>query len=132
MFGIQVRDMNKTIRAAVASAQMSANSVLSDFGLRVIAVVQNHELCVTKDILNWVIVGTAFGQADPVQLKLTHDLTSAPRLAWMSTVLVKGNPNCGCGIPVTKATHKLAHVLGAFAGQKHPMHLSTSGIVTDE
>ncbi len=53
--------MNESILAAIASAQMGANSMLSDFGMRVMAVVQDHELYIAKDILHWVIVGTAFG-----------------------------------------------------------------------
>jgi len=66
MLWIQVRHMNETILAAIASTQMGTNSMLSAFGIRVTAIVQDHELDVTKDILNRVIVGTAFGQTDPV------------------------------------------------------------------
>lgn len=124
--------MNETIDAAIASAEMSANSVLGDFGIYVIAVVQNHELYVTKDILNRVIVRTAFGQADPMQLQVTHDLTGTPRLAWMSAVLVKGNPGCGFRIPMAEATHEMTDILGAFARQEHPMHLTAYSIIAHE
>ena len=96
--------MNEAILATIASAQMGTNSMLREFDIRVIAVVQDHELYVAKDILNRVIVGTAFGQADPVQLKVAHDLTSVPRLAWMGAVLVKGNPKCGVRIPMAEVT----------------------------
>ena len=61
MLWVQVGHMNESILAAIASAQMGANSMLSDFGMRVMAVVQDHELYIAKDILHWVIVGTAFG-----------------------------------------------------------------------
>jgi len=61
MFGRQVWHMNETIFAVIASAQMGTNSMLSDFGMRVIAIVQDHELYVAKDNLHRVIVGTAFG-----------------------------------------------------------------------
>lgn len=67
--------MNEVIVAAIAAAQMGTNSMLSGSGVRVIAVIQDHELYVTKDGLNRVIIGAAFGQADPVPLKFTHDLT---------------------------------------------------------
>jgi hypothetical protein len=96
--------MNEAILTTIATAQMGTNSMLSEFGIRVIAVIQDHELYVTKDILNRVIVGTAFGQADPVQLKVAHDLTSVPRLAGMGAVLVKGNPNWGIRIPLPEVT----------------------------
>ena len=65
---MQVGNINPWVGAAVASTQMSTNSVLSNFAVCVIAVVQNHELDVTEDILNRVVVGTAFGQADPMEL----------------------------------------------------------------
>ena len=132
MLWLQVRNMNKAIITVVASAQMSANSMLSEFDIRVIAVIQDHELYVAKDILNWVIVGTTFGQANPVHLQVTHHLTGAPRLAGMSAVLVKSYPERGFRIPATQATHELTDILSAFAWQEHPMHLSASGIITDE
>ena len=62
--------------AMVTSAEIGVNSVLSGFGIRVIAVVQNQALDVTKDILHRVIVRAAFGQADPIQLKFTHHMAS--------------------------------------------------------
>ena len=85
--------MNETNLAAIASAQMGTNAALSNFDIRVMAVVQDHELDVAEDILHRVIVGTAFGQADPMQLQVTHDLTGFVRFTGMSPVLVKCNPN---------------------------------------
>lgn len=38
------------------------------------AVVQDHELDVTEDVLNRVVVGTALGQADPMELQVPHGL----------------------------------------------------------
>lgn len=96
--------MNKTISAAVASTQMGTNSMLSEFGIRVMTVVQDHELYVAEDGLNRVIIGAAFGQADPVQLKLTHNLTGLARFAGMSTILIKSHPNGGVRIPMTEVT----------------------------
>lgn len=89
---------------AIASTQMSTNPTLSAFGIRVIAVVQDHELYVTKDGLNWVIIGAAFGQADPVQLQLTHNLTGLAGFAGMSTILIKSHPNGSVRIPRTEVT----------------------------
>ena len=59
----------------IAPAQMRTNSMLSGFFTWVIAVIEDHELDVAEDILNRIIVWTAFGQADPMQLQITHHLT---------------------------------------------------------
>jgi hypothetical protein len=120
--------MDEAIMAAVASAKICNNSALSGFGIWVIAVVQDHELYVTKDILDRVIVVTAFGQADPVQLKFTHYLTGLTRFTGMSAILVKSNPDRDFGIPMPKMAHELTDIFSAFAGQEHPMHLSAYGI----
>jgi len=111
---------------------MGTNSALRGFGMRVIAVIQDHELYVTKDILDRIVVRAAFRQADPMQLKFTHHLTSPPRFTWMSAVLVQSNPNRGCRIPVSEVSHELTDILSAFAGQKHPMHVSAHGVIADE
>ena len=66
--------MNESILAAIAAAQMGTNSMLSDFALGIIAVIQDHKLDVTEDVLNRVVVGAAFGQADPMELEVTHGL----------------------------------------------------------
>lgn len=129
---IQVWNMNKAILAVVAPAQMGTNSVLRGFHIRVIAVIEDHELDVAKDVFDRVIVGTAFGQADPMQLQITHHLTGHVRFTGMSAVLVKRNPNRVIRIPRPKAMHKLTDIFGAFAGQEHPMHLSTDGIIAHE
>lgn len=67
--------MNQAIPALIASAQMRANAMLSGFFIWVIAVIEDHKLDVAKDVLHRIIVGTAFGQADPMQLQITHHLT---------------------------------------------------------
>lgn len=96
--------MNNSIFTAIAAAQMSTNPVLGTFGMRVIAVVQDHELDVAEDGLNWVIVRTAFGQADPMQLQVTHDLTGLVRFTRMSTILIQRNPKGIVRIPITEVT----------------------------
>jgi hypothetical protein len=96
--------MNNSIFPAIASPQMRTNPVLCTFGIFVIAVVQDHELDVAEDGLNWIIVRTAFGQADPVQSKVTHDLTGLARFTRMGTILIQRNPNGIVRIPITEVT----------------------------
>ena len=101
---IQVGHLNQTMPATIAAAEMSTNSMLSRFGICVIAVVEDHKLNVTEDGFNWVVIGTTFGQADPVQMKVMHDLASEPRLARMGTVLVEDDPNGNIWIPHSEVT----------------------------
>ena len=77
MLGIQVWNRNDVILAAIVSAQRCTNAVLSDFGIRVVTVVQDHELYVAKDNLNRVVVGTAFGQIDPGQFNSRRRWTTS-------------------------------------------------------
>ncbi len=104
MLGEQVGHMNEPIFAAIASAQVSRNPLVSAFGMRVIAIVQDHELYIAKDNLNRVIVRTAFGQANPVQAKVMHHLTGLARFARMGAILVQSNPNLGVSIPMPEVT----------------------------
>ena len=67
--------MNQAIPAMIASAQMRTDSMLSGFCIWIIAIIQDHELDVAEDVLNRIIVGAAFGQANPMQLQITHHLT---------------------------------------------------------
>jgi hypothetical protein len=99
MLGIQVWHMNDTILPMIPSTQMGTNSMLCNFGIGIIAVVQDHELDVTEDRFNRVVIGAAFGQADPMEVQLTHDLASEPRLARMGTVLVQDDPHGNIRIP---------------------------------
>lgn len=96
--------MNNSIFPAIASTQMRTNPALCTFGLCVIAVVQDHELDVAEDGLNWIIVRTAFGQADPMQVKVTHDLTCLARFTRMGTILIQRNPKSIVRIPITEVT----------------------------
>jgi len=73
--------------------------MLSTFRGCVIAVIEDHELDVTKDRFHRVVIWTAFGQADPMEVQFTHDLTSQSRLAGMGTILVQDNPNGHFRIP---------------------------------
>src|SRR5262245_33881336 len=92
MLGIQVRHMNEAIPTAIATTKMGANSMLSRFGICIIAAIQDHELDVTEDRFHRVVVRATFGQADPMEVKITHHLTSKPRFARMGTVLIQDDP----------------------------------------
>jgi hypothetical protein len=67
---------------------MGTNSMLCNFGICIIAIIQDHKLDVTEDRFNRVVIRAAFGQTDPMEVEFTHDLASEPRLARMGTVLV--------------------------------------------
>lgn len=102
MPGIQIWHMNETVLTAIATTEMGTNSMLSTFGICVIAIIQDHKLDVTKDGFYRVIVRTAFGQADPMEMQFAHNLASQSRLAGMSTILIQDNPNRNLGIPLAE------------------------------
>lgn len=99
MLGIQIRHVNETIPATIATTKMGANSMLSEFGIWIIAIIQDHELDVTKDCFHRVVIRATFGQADPMEMQFTHDLTSKPRFARMGTVLIQDDPHGNVRIP---------------------------------
>jgi hypothetical protein len=94
--------MNNSIFSAIASTQMSTNPVLGAFGIRVIAVIQDHKLDVAENGFHRVIVRTTFGQANPVQVEVTHDLTGLARFTRMSTILIESHPDGDVRIPMTE------------------------------
>ena len=65
---MQVWNPNTWIGTLIASVQVSANPTLCNLTVCVMAIVQNHELYVTKDRLHRIVIRTAFGQADPMEL----------------------------------------------------------------
>ena len=56
------------IASAIAFLKMATDAPLRRFDIGVIAVVQDHQLDITKDILDRVIIGTAFGQSNPMTI----------------------------------------------------------------
>lgn len=132
MFWVQVRNMNAWVHAVVASTQMNTNTVLSNFAFCVIAIVQDHKLDITEDILNRIVVGTAFRQADPMELQVTHRLTGLARFTWVSAILIQCHPHRAIWIPLPQAAHELLNIGCAFAWQKHPAHPATDSIIADK
>jgi hypothetical protein len=124
--------VNVAIVAAIAPAQVSAKPGLSGMGIRVMAVIQDHQLHIAKDGFYRVVIWAAFGQTDPVQVQLPHHSPRSTRFDRVSTVLVQRDPHWLVGIPAAYLSHELTHLLGAFARQHHPMHLATDRIVADE
>jgi hypothetical protein len=70
----QVRDTDAPVESAIAPPQMPADPPLRCFRVRVIAVVEHHQLDVAEDPLDGIIIGTAFGQRDPMQFQLPHHM----------------------------------------------------------
>lgn len=61
--------------ASITSPQMGTDPPLSGLGFRIIAGVEDLLLDITEDRLYRIVVGTAFGQADPVQVQGVHHPT---------------------------------------------------------
>ena len=116
MLGIEIRDVNKPVMATVATPQVRTDPALSGFRFGVIAVVQDHQLHIAEDRFDRVVVWTAFGQADPMQVKFPHRPPRLARFAGMGPVLIEHHPKRGLGIPAAHLSHELANAVGAFAG----------------
>jgi hypothetical protein len=132
MLGPEVRDANVAVVAAVAPAQVSADPALGRLGVRVIAIVEDHQLHMAEDDLDWIIVRAAFGQTDPVQEQGAHHPPGLARFAGMRPILIEGHPERKVRIPATHLLHELANTLGILAWQKHPMHLATDRVIAHE
>jgi hypothetical protein len=64
--------MNPPMTAPVEFLKMSTDASLRGFDIGVITVVQDHQLKITEDRLDRMIIRTAFGQRDPMQFQLSH------------------------------------------------------------
>ena len=129
MLGPEIGNGNVAVAAAVAPAQMSANTRLGRLDIWVITVVQDHELYIAKERFDRIVIGAAFRQADPVQVQLPHHPPGFARFAGMGTVLIERDPQRHIGMPAAHLAHKPADMLGRFARQHHPMHLAADRVV---
>ena len=58
--------------STITSLKMLTDSPLSRLGIEIIAVIQDHQLDITENCLNRIIIGTAFWPRDPMQRQLPH------------------------------------------------------------
>jgi hypothetical protein len=116
----EVRNANVPITSAIAFLEMTTNAPLGGFDIGIIAVVQDHQLNITEDILDRIIIGTAFGQGNPMQLQLAHQATRLTGLARMCGIAIERNPHRLLGVPVANLLHETAQIIGAFVIVKGP------------
>jgi hypothetical protein len=58
--------------STITSLKMPADPPLGRLDIGIIAVIQDHELDITENRRNRIIVGTPFWQRDPMQPQLPH------------------------------------------------------------
>lgn len=68
---MQVWDVDPAVLPPVASPQVPADAPLRGFHIRVVAVVEDHQLDVAEDRLDWIVVWAPLGQRHPVPLQAT-------------------------------------------------------------
>ena len=68
----QVRNADSAILPAVAPSQVPADSSLRRLYVGIVAVIEDHQLDITEDRLDCIIVWAARGQRDPMQLQPSH------------------------------------------------------------
>jgi len=107
--------VNAPVVTAIPATEMSTDAVLGGLGIRVVTVIQDHELHIAENRFDRIVVGAAFGQADPMQFERTHHPAGLPRLAGMGWVLIQDDPNGLGRIPPSHLLHKVTDLLGAFS-----------------
>ena len=112
--------------------EVLADAPLCRFDIRIITVIQDHQLNVAEDILGRIIIGTAFGQRNPVQFQLPHQATRLTRLARMRRVSIQDNPNRLVGVPVPNLPHEVTHLCGALMLIKSPSSPSARDLISHE
>jgi hypothetical protein len=128
----QVWNPDVPVLSPVATPKMRTDTALRCTSVRIVAVVQDHQLDIAEDGLDRVVIRAAFGQTDPVQVQGAHDLTGLLGFARMSGVLIQDNPDHRVGIPLPDATHQATHPGRAFAWKKRPSHPSSLNIIQQE
>ena len=128
---LQKGDADLAIRPSVAAAEMGADAMPGRSGIRIITVVQNHQLDVAVDGLDWVIIRTSLGQADPMQSELPNHPAGLPRLARMRPILVQYDPYLLLQIPVPHPDHKPADLLGVLGLGESPSSPPAVGLVNE-
>ncbi len=59
--------MNTPVASSIAVLEMTTDTPLCGLGIGVITGVQDHQLNITENRLDRVIIGTAFWQRDPME-----------------------------------------------------------------
>ena len=79
----QVWNTDCTLSPPIAAAQIIANPALRRPDIGIIARIKNHQLNITEERLDGIIIRATRWQRDPVQLELPHLAARLPRLAGM-------------------------------------------------
>jgi hypothetical protein len=64
----EIRNANGPIVSTVTPLKMLPDSPLRCLDIGIITVIQDHQLDITENRFHRIIIGTAFGQRDPMQL----------------------------------------------------------------
>jgi len=108
---------------------MDTDSSLRRWRIRVIAIVQDHQLHIAKQSLHGIVIWTCLGQTDPVQLQFPHHATRLAGFARMGAILIQNYPDFLGGIPLPHAAHETTNMFRIFAGVKSPADASLSHII---
>ena len=99
---------------------MPTDTPLRSLGIGVITGVQDHQLNITEDRLDRVIIGTAFWQRDPMEFQLSHQTPCLAGLTRVCRVPIQSNPDGLLGVPTTNLFHEVTHFLGGLVLMEGP------------
>lgn len=86
---------------------MRTDSSFRRLFIRIVTVVKNHHLDSTEDGFHRIVIRTALGQTDPVELELPHGLPGCPALTGMGAILIHGDPDQWSGRPAAHVVQEL-------------------------
>lgn len=120
------------VTAAIASAQVGTDAPPSLRRIGVVAGMQDRLFDIAEDVLHRIVIGTGFGQRDPVQAQGSHTAPGASAFSGMGRVLIQNHPDRLGPIPPAHLLHEGRHLTGVFPRPEGPMDASRPDIVEDK
>lgn len=106
----EISNAHPPVLPPIAASQMGTNTLLSRGYICILTVIENHQLDSTEQRFDRIVVGAAFGQAHPMEPQLVHLPPGLARLAWVSGILISGDPYLLVGIPAAHLLHALTDI----------------------
>jgi hypothetical protein len=125
----QGRDTNLSIRVPIALSQVIADSSFCGSTIGIITVIENHQLDITEDPLDGIVVRIPGGECDPMQSELAHLAPRLTRFTRMWGVAIQHNPYLPVGIPSAHLFYEPTYRVGVFLLQKNPATPSRAYLV---
>ncbi len=115
-----VRDVDPAVLSPVAATPGPTDAPWRGVHLRIMAVVQDHQLDIAEDRLARIVIWAALGQRQPMQFQAAHRTACLDGLVRMRRVAIEHDPDLPIRVPPMELLHKATHMLGALAVVEGP------------